>query len=67
MGREKRKRAATREGMIVTTVALDVDVHRRLAIAAIEDGTVMTELMRQAITEWLRARGRRDRDRSRRS
>jgi predicted transcriptional regulator len=39
--------------MIVTTIALSDDVHRRLSIAAIERNTVMTELVRQAVDAWL--------------
>lgn len=52
----KRQRAASREGMVVTTIALPDDVHRALAIAAIEERTVMTELVRQAVQEWLKRR-----------
>ena len=39
--------------MIITTVALDREAHRKLAILAIEDHTVLTELVRQAVAEWL--------------
>jgi len=53
-----KKRAESREGMVVTTVALDRELHRRLAIAAVEDNTAMTELIRQAIREWLDRRER---------
>ncbi len=49
----KRVRATSREGMKVTTVALPHDVHRRLAIAALERNTVLTGLVREAVTEWL--------------
>jgi hypothetical protein len=42
--------------MVVTTIALHEDVHRTLAIAAIEDRTVMTELVRKAVQEWLKRR-----------
>ncbi len=59
MIRQKRKQAESRQGMIVTTIALRVDVHRRLSIAAIEEHTVMTELVRQALDEWLARRGHR--------
>ena len=54
----KRFRAESREGMRVTTVALEEGMHRRLAIAAIEESTVMTELVRRALAEWLDRRGR---------
>jgi Arc/MetJ-type ribon-helix-helix transcriptional regulator len=39
--------------MVVTTIALPEALHKRLAIAAIEDGTVMTEVVRAAVREWL--------------
>lgn len=58
MERRKRKRAETRDGMVVTTVALSEEVHRQLAIAALEGRTVMTELVRQAVAEWLERRER---------
>jgi hypothetical protein len=49
--------------MVVTTIALDEPLHQRLAIAAIEERAAITELVRQAIHEWLehRSRGRRKR------
>ena len=53
MARSKRRQAKSRDGMIVTTIALSDDVHRRLSIAAIERNTVMTELVRQAVDAWL--------------
>ncbi len=56
-----RKRAESREGMVVTTVALEEELHRRLAIAAVEEKTVMTEVVRQAVREWLDRRGRKRR------
>jgi hypothetical protein len=45
--------------MVVTTIALPEDLHRSLTIAAIEDRTVMTELVRKAVVRWLEARDRR--------
>lgn len=44
--------------MVVTSVALDERDHRRLVIAALEDRTVMTELIRQAVRNWLERRSR---------
>ena len=67
MERRKRKRAATREGMVVTTVALGEEVHQRLAIAALEGRTVMTELVRQAVAEWLERRERKPRGRGKKA
>jgi Ribbon-helix-helix protein, copG family len=58
-----KRRATTREGMVVTTIALPPDLHKRLAIAAIEDGAASAELIREAVAEWLdrRKRGKRGR------
>lgn len=58
-----KRRAESREGMVVTSIALDPELHRRLAIAAVEDNAALTELVRQAVKEWL---DRRDRERKRR-
>ena len=54
----KRLRAETRDGMVVTTVALREEVLRRLAVLAAENSTVMTELVRRAVDEWLARHGR---------
>lgn len=54
----KKKRAASREGMVVTSVALDEELHRRLAVAAVEERAALTELVRQAVREWLERRDR---------
>jgi metal-responsive CopG/Arc/MetJ family transcriptional regulator len=59
-----KKRAETREGMVVTTVALDEELHKRLAFAAIEDGAALTELVRVAVREYLDARDKRLRRRT---
>lgn len=48
-----KRRAKSREGMTVTTVALPNDVHRRLLIAAVENRIAFTEIVRQALIEWL--------------
>jgi predicted transcriptional regulator len=42
--------------MIVTTIALPHELHRRLAIAALEDRAASSELIREAIAEWLNRR-----------
>ncbi len=54
-----KKRAESREGMVITTVALENDLHRKLAIAAIEESAAITEIVRQAVSEWLNRRERR--------
>jgi predicted transcriptional regulator len=48
-----KRRAESREGMIVTTVALPPDLHKRLVLAALEEHAASAELIRQAIEEWL--------------
>lgn len=47
------RRAESRESMRVTTVALHERTHAQLSRAAAQRGTVMTELVRQAVAEWL--------------
>ncbi len=54
-----KKRAETRKGMVITTVALDQDLHRRLVLAALEENAASAELIRQALWEWLDRRERR--------
>ena len=39
--------------MTVTTVALPNEIHRRLLIAAVEHRIAFTEIVRQALGEWL--------------
>ena len=56
---EKRRRAPTRAKMKVTTIALDASQHRRLMRIALDEHTVLTELVRDAVREWLERRTRR--------
>jgi hypothetical protein len=49
--------------MVVTTCALEEKQHRALRLAAVEEGTVLTELIRRAVEEWLDRRERRRRRR----
>jgi len=44
--------------MVVTTIALEPDLHRRLAVAALDERAAMTVLVRQAVEEWLERRDR---------
>ncbi len=60
-----KKRAQSREGMTVTTVALEPGHHRRLALAGLDENATMAELIRQAIREWLDRRDRKRRGRAR--
>ena len=52
--------------MVVTTVALEPGLHRRLAIAAVEDNAALTELVREAVREWLDRRDQARKGRGRR-
>jgi predicted transcriptional regulator len=45
--------------MVVTTLALPPALHKRLAVAALEEGAASAELIREAIAEWLDRRKRR--------
>jgi predicted transcriptional regulator len=54
----KRRRARSRAGMKVTTIALDSAIHERLRIIAVREHTVLTELVRTAVREWLDRRGK---------
>ena len=62
-----KKRAESREGMIVTTVAFEASLHRRLAIAGIEENAALTEIVRQAVEEWLQRRQAGKKDKRRRT
>jgi predicted HicB family RNase H-like nuclease len=44
--------------MVVTTIALEESLHRRLALAAVEERAALTELVREAVREWLERRDR---------
>jgi hypothetical protein len=48
-----RRRAPSRKGMRVTGIALPAEMHRRLAILAVTQGTVMTEIVREALAAYL--------------
>jgi hypothetical protein len=54
----KKRRAESREGMVVFTVALEPELHRRLAIAAVEDRAAIVVIVREAVTDWLERRER---------
>jgi predicted DNA-binding ribbon-helix-helix protein len=53
-----KKRAATRAGMVVTTIALDKDLHDALTEASYTDRVALTELVREAVRAWLVHRGK---------
>lgn len=51
-----KRRAASREGMVIMSVALPRDLHRELAIAALDEHAASNELIRLAIREFLKRR-----------
>jgi predicted DNA-binding protein len=53
-----KRKAESREGMIITTIALPAELHRRLALAALEDTAAIAQVMREAIEEHLKRRAR---------
>ena len=53
------KKAETREGMIVTTVALPEDLHKELRIIGVEEGRAFTDIVRTVLSEWVARRERR--------
>jgi hypothetical protein len=55
-GMGKKRVASSRRGMVVTTVALDPELHRRLALAALEEHAAVVELIRDAIRDYLARR-----------
>ncbi len=57
----KLRRAKSRSEMVVTTVALDEETHRRLRIASAETRIPLTGIVRTAVGAWLEARERRRR------
>lgn len=56
-----KRRAESREGMTVTSVALPPDLHRKLAMVALDEHTTLNELLRQAAAEYLERREKRTR------
>ena len=59
-----KRKAKSREGMIITTVALPTALHRRLALAALEENAAGAELIRQGVQEYLDRRERKRRGRA---
>jgi hypothetical protein len=56
MNKHKRQRADSRQDMVVTTVALPRALHARLRKLAVDEGTVLTQYVREALQEWLERR-----------
>ena len=51
-------RAESRQGMVVTTIALPAALHKKLMLAAVEDNAAATEIVRRAVAEHLARRGK---------
>jgi hypothetical protein len=58
VGRRQRVKATEAPTMQTTTIALDEETHAKLRHLAIEEKTSFRELIREAITELLKRRGR---------
>ena len=54
-----KRRAPTRENMVILSVAFEKNLHRRLAISALDANASMNELIREAVREWLHRHDRR--------
>ena len=52
----RKRRAESRAGMIVLTVAFPADLHRELTIAALDARASANELIRAAVREYLNRR-----------
>ena len=61
-----KKRAQSREGMTVTTIAFEPALYRRLYLAAFDEKSAINELVRQAVREWLDRRDTRHKGRAKR-
>ena len=60
MAKKRRAGSGTRQHMTVTTIGFDRALYQRLAIAAVEENAAITEIIRDAVKEWLvRRRGHR--------
>ena len=49
-------KGAEKDRMKATQFYLDEETHKKLRIAAIEDGISMTEALRQAVSLWFKSR-----------
>jgi len=55
---EKFQRATSRAGMRTTTITMPVAMHERLSIEAVKANMALTALVRLALQDWLRSRGK---------
>src|SRR5947207_2908477 len=56
MAKKRRAGSGTRQQMTITTVAFDRALYRQLAIAAVEENAAITEIIRDAVKDWLMRR-----------
>jgi predicted transcriptional regulator len=59
----RKRRAQSREGWIITTIALPPELHRRLMLAALDEHATGTELVRDALQEFLDRREQQQKER----
>jgi hypothetical protein len=50
---EKRRRLTSREGAIVTSLALPRELHHRAMVTALGLNWTLAEIVREALAEWL--------------
>jgi predicted transcriptional regulator len=50
-----KRKAESREGMVITTVALAPELHRRLAITALDENAAIAEVIREAVRRYVDA------------
>ncbi len=48
-----KRRAESRKGMIQSSIAFTPDMHRRLALAALEERVTIMQIIREAVTVFL--------------
>jgi hypothetical protein len=51
-----KRRAESREDLVITSVALARDLHRRLAIASVEENAAIAQIVRELIEQYLAGR-----------
>ena len=47
------RRAKSRKGMVLRSIALDPDMRKQLTLAGLDTGLTVNELLRRIIREWL--------------
>ena len=50
------RRAPTRKGMIITTMAFDPEMHRQLTLTRLDEQCTVNELLRRIVRAWFAQR-----------